>query len=85
MPQASASSAGQRIDVHLALLVRSDGSTAACEGTARNERENVPPGLVGAACVEAAKLAWTPVTSPDGQPTDHVAMAIVRFEANPGA
>ncbi len=45
----------------------------------------MPPGLVGAACVEAAKLAWTPVTSADGQPTDHVAMAIVRFEANPGA
>lgn len=85
MPQTSAKSAGQQIDVYLALLVSPDGSMTACEGTERNKRGKVAPGLVDAACIEAAKLGWTPLISADGRPTDYVAMATVRFAVNSGA
>ena len=70
--------------VELVLLVKADGSVAACEG-ASGKNEGVPLAWIATACGEAAKLTGDLVTGPSGRPTDYVTNMTVQFEQDSSA
>jgi hypothetical protein len=71
-----------RVDFGIALLVRDDGSVAACErSTSDTGEERVPSVLVEAACAEAGSERRRRLTAADGMPTAYVANLRVRIDA----
>jgi hypothetical protein len=76
------SSEARRVDVGVVLLVKADGSVAACADIAEPKNE-IPATFVDAACVEAKKQTMTVLSGADGQPSDYVANVTVRFVAAP--